>query len=127
MDAASHGVGILLILSIFLGVDAPVDAQTTSSGEQRSPFVLKRNDSLEIKLSGRIHRMIQTVEDGRETDVFFTDSAQGPTILRFDVTAEPGTEFTYNSANSQLLMLILQRTTGRAYADYVSEKLWQPA
>lgn len=47
-------------------------------------------------------------------------------ILRFETTAEPGSEFTYNSANSQLLMLILQRATGRSYPDYVSEKLWQP-
>ena len=47
-------------------------------------------------------------------------------ILRFDLTADPGTEFNYNSANSQLLLLILERATGRAYADYVSEKLWRP-
>lgn len=47
-------------------------------------------------------------------------------ILRFETTTPPGSEFTYNSANSQLLMLILQRATGRSYADYVSEKLWQP-
>lgn len=47
-------------------------------------------------------------------------------ILRFDLTAAPGTEFNYNSANTQLLMLILERATGRAYADYVSEKLWRP-
>lgn len=47
-------------------------------------------------------------------------------ILRFETTAAPGSEFTYNSANSQLLMLILQRATGRSYPDYVSEKLWKP-
>lgn len=47
-------------------------------------------------------------------------------LLQFDLTAAPGTEFNYNSANSQLLMLILKRATGRAYADYVSEKLWRP-
>ena len=47
-------------------------------------------------------------------------------LLRFDLAAAPGTEFNYNSANSQLLLLILQRATGRAYADYVSEKLWRP-
>jgi len=47
-------------------------------------------------------------------------------ILRFELTAEPGSEFNYNSANTQLLLLILERATGRAYADYVSEKLWRP-
>ena len=47
-------------------------------------------------------------------------------ILRFDLTEAPGTAFNYNSANTQLLLLILERATGRAYADYVSEKLWRP-
>ncbi|MXZ27310.1 MAG: serine hydrolase [Gammaproteobacteria bacterium] len=47
-------------------------------------------------------------------------------ILRFELTAAPGSEFNYNSANTQLLMLILERATGRAYADYLSEKLWRP-
>ena len=56
----------------------------------------------------------------------FIGSGMENALLRFDLTAAPGTEFTYNSANTQLLMLILQRATGRTYADYVSEKLWQP-
>jgi CubicO group peptidase (beta-lactamase class C family) len=47
-------------------------------------------------------------------------------ILRHELDAPPGTEFTYNSANSQLMMLILTRATGRPYWEYVSEKLWQP-
>lgn len=46
-------------------------------------------------------------------------------LLRFGLQAPPG-KFFYNSANSQLLMLILQRSTGRSYADFVAEKLWQP-
>lgn len=47
-------------------------------------------------------------------------------ILRFDVTKPPGSEFNYNSANSQLLMLVLERAIGRSYGDYVSERLWRP-
>lgn len=47
-------------------------------------------------------------------------------ILRFALTDPPGRQFTYNSANSQLLMLVLLRAIGRPYADYVAEKLWRP-
>jgi CubicO group peptidase (beta-lactamase class C family) len=47
-------------------------------------------------------------------------------ILRFALNEPPGRQFTYNSANSQLLMLVLLRATGRPYADYVAEKLWRP-
>ena len=47
-------------------------------------------------------------------------------ILRFGLTTKPGLEFNYNSANTQLLMLVLQRAVGKPYAEYVAEKLWQP-
>ena len=56
----------------------------------------------------------------------FIGASMENALLRFDLEAPPGTEFSYNSANTQLLMLILQRATGRDYADYVSEKLWRP-
>jgi len=55
----------------------------------------------------------------------FIGSDMEAALLRFDLQAQPGSFF-YNSANSQLLMLILQRSTGRSYADFVAEKLWQP-
>ena len=47
-------------------------------------------------------------------------------ILRFALDEPQGQQFTYNSANSQLLMLVLLRATGKPYADYVAEKLWRP-
>lgn len=86
-------------------------------------------------------RHVITMSSGLEHHRFNFDFLQNPfgkairlfigpdmeqAILRFETTAAPGTEFTYNSANSQLLMLILQRATGRPYPEYVSEKLWQP-
>jgi CubicO group peptidase (beta-lactamase class C family) len=39
---------------------------------------------------------------------------------------EPGTRFEYNSINTQALAIVLERATGRRYADYLSERLWQP-
>lgn len=47
-------------------------------------------------------------------------------ILRFELVEEPGSQFNYNSANSQLLMLVLERAVGRPYGDYVAERLWRP-
>jgi CubicO group peptidase (beta-lactamase class C family) len=38
----------------------------------------------------------------------------------------PGQAFEYNSANSQLLALVLERATGRPYAELLSEMLWRP-
>jgi hypothetical protein len=46
------------------------------------------------------------------------------TVLEARLGAEPGERFAYNSFNSQLLGLILERATGRRYADYLGERLW---
>jgi CubicO group peptidase (beta-lactamase class C family) len=42
------------------------------------------------------------------------------------LACEPGSRFEYNSINTQALSVVLERATGRRYADYLSEKLWQP-
>ena len=39
---------------------------------------------------------------------------------------EPGTRFEYNSINTQALAIVLERATGRRFAEYLSERLWQP-
>ena len=40
--------------------------------------------------------------------------------------AEPGTSFEYNSMTTALLGILIERATGRTYAAYMSEKVWQP-
>jgi len=48
------------------------------------------------------------------------------TALSFDVQEPPGQHFDYNGINPTLLVMIIERTTGRRYAEYLSEKLWKP-
>ncbi|MDX2223196.1 MAG: serine hydrolase [Rhodospirillaceae bacterium] len=48
------------------------------------------------------------------------------TVLNYPIDDVPGAGFNYNSANSQILLAIVERATGRRYADFVSEKLWKP-
>ncbi len=38
----------------------------------------------------------------------------------------PGQSFHYNNFNTELIGLILERTTGRAPSQYLQEKIWQP-
>lgn len=38
----------------------------------------------------------------------------------------PGSRFNYASGISQLLGLVIERATGRRYADYLSKRLWRP-
>lgn len=38
----------------------------------------------------------------------------------------PGSEYQYSNANSQLLAIVIERATGMPYAEYLSQRLWQP-
>ena len=44
--------------------------------------------------------------------------------LRF--RCEPGTEHRYESMTSQILGVVIERASGKRYADYLSEKVWKP-
>ncbi len=44
--------------------------------------------------------------------------------LKFNNT--PGENFSYDSATTALLGLVIERATGKSYAQYLSEKVWQP-
>lgn len=39
----------------------------------------------------------------------------------------PGRQFLYNSGNSHLLGVLVQRATGKSLSEYLSEKIWAPA
>jgi CubicO group peptidase (beta-lactamase class C family) len=43
-----------------------------------------------------------------------------------NVLSDPGREFIYQSGNTELLGLILEKATGKSLSDYASEKLWKP-
>lgn len=42
------------------------------------------------------------------------------------VAQAPGREFVYQSSNTELLALILEKATGKSLSKYASEKLWKP-
>ena len=39
---------------------------------------------------------------------------------------DPGTEFRYESMSTAILGVVIERATGKNYADYLSEKVWKP-
>jgi CubicO group peptidase (beta-lactamase class C family) len=48
-----------------------------------------------------------------------------PVALNNDVLFPPDTEFDYNSVNPQALGILLERATGKRYAEYLSDALWR--
>jgi len=47
-----------------------------------------------------------------------------PIVFRYGLEDPPATVFSYNNINSQVLGILLERATGRRYAEYLEEKLW---
>ena len=47
--------------------------------------------------------------------------------LKLKVKTEPGESFKYQSANYQVLTMVLEKATGKRISDYLEEKIWQPA
>ena len=55
----------------------------------------------------------------------FGDDFEGM-ILDLRQVTPPGTKFEYNNEENNVLGMVIERATGQRYADYLSEKLWQP-
>ena len=48
------------------------------------------------------------------------------TAMNFPLAEPPGSVFSYNGLNPTLLVMVLERATGKRYAAYLAEKLWVP-
>ena len=47
-------------------------------------------------------------------------------VLTLDLELEPGTFNRYNSIDTQVLGILISRTTGQTLSQYLEEKIWQP-
>lgn len=47
-------------------------------------------------------------------------------VRKLKFRCEPGTEYRYESMTTEILGLVIERATGRSYADYLEEKVWTP-
>lgn len=61
----------------------------------------------------------------RTTRLYFGSDVQGFTAAQA-IVEEPGRRFHYNSANTVLAAMVLEKATGKRLSEYLSEKLWVP-
>lgn len=48
------------------------------------------------------------------------------TLKSLKFSHNPGENFSYDSATTAILGIVIERATGKPYAEYLSEKVWQP-
>jgi len=46
--------------------------------------------------------------------------------LKLKVESEPGKDYKYQSANYQILAMVLEKATGKRISEYLEEKIWKP-
>jgi CubicO group peptidase (beta-lactamase class C family) len=46
--------------------------------------------------------------------------------LKLKIESEPGEVYKYQSANSQLLAMVVEKATGKRISEYLEEKIWKP-
>ena len=47
--------------------------------------------------------------------------------LKLKVSGTPGEKYEYQSGNTQILAMVLERATGKTLPEYLEEKIWKPA
>ena len=55
----------------------------------------------------------------------YSGNSIGPALRNPKAGWQPGEKFDYNNINAELLGLVIERSTGQRYADYLREQLWQ--
>ncbi|MEM7761245.1 MAG: serine hydrolase [Cyanobacteria bacterium P01_A01_bin.40] len=56
----------------------------------------------------------------------YVDPRVNQVALKIPAVQSPKQAFDYNNANTQILSQVLEQATGEQYADYLSNRLWQP-
>jgi len=80
-----------------------------------------------LTMSSGLNRLSRDGGFNSESTKFYTGQLDArATVLGLRLEAEPGSNFIYANTNSQLLALVLEAATGQEYADYLSQRLWQP-
>ncbi len=117
-------VGIALAEGALTSVDEPVSKYLTEwSNDPRGAITLRE---LLWNISGLENPPLDAVGVFSKSTRISLGSDFAAAALDFDMEREPGTFFAVSNANAQLIGVVLERATGRAYESYLAEKLWTP-
>jgi CubicO group peptidase (beta-lactamase class C family) len=103
-------------------VDDPVSAYLTEwAGEPRGAITVRQL----LQMTSGLLKDGPATTDPRGAELMLGVRME-EVLLQTPLVRPPGEVFEYNNTNSALLGLILQRATGRRYADWLSHAVWRP-
>jgi CubicO group peptidase (beta-lactamase class C family) len=120
-------VGVAIADGSLPGVDAPIGRWLTEwVGDPRGAITIRQLLTMSsglAQITGDYGYRLVPENPGLRQN--FGDDFLGP-ALDLKLVGTPGAKFDYNNNATLLLSVVLQRATGRRYADYLSAKLWKP-
>jgi Beta-lactamase len=104
-------------------IDAPISAFIKEwAQDERGNITLRQL----LTMSAGLELYKDSVQpDVLATHIFFGGDRESA-ILKWPRKTAAGAEFEYNYIVPELIGLILERATGRNFAEYLSEKIWRP-
>lgn len=116
------------VLGLLVGL-AIEDGYIKSVDERASNWITEwRNDArkdITVKDLLQMSSGLEIPKFGRWTSTRITlGSDLSASVLGLQVDTPHGSEFQYSNANAQLLTLLVERASGKRYAQYLSERLW---
>lgn len=132
MESASMHKSVLALL-IGIAID---EGHIASVAEPAATYIeeWRRDDRSTITIQNLLHMAAGLDRPPRSAGLFspFSDHARirfgtnwAPIVLSYPLEDPPATVFSYNNINSQALGILLERATGRRYAEYLEDKLWR--
>ena len=118
-------IGRALALGKIRSLDQPVaDFVTEWRGDPRRSKILVRH-LLDMR-SGFLPQSAATTAEDILNRSYLHPRHEEVIIHDYPVVDEPGTRYEYNNATSELVSLVLQRATGRRYAEFIAAEVIQP-
>ncbi|MDB5014164.1 MAG: Serine hydrolase [Daejeonella sp.] len=117
-------IGIAIQEKLIKGVDQPItDFITEWKDKKGYQFItvknlLKHTSGLKFTTS-----MVNVLSDQSQ---FYYMNGLRQRVLNAQIAQQPGLHFEYQSENTCLLGLILERVTGKSLSAYLEEKIWKP-
>ena len=121
------------VLSLLIGI-AIADGNIQSELDPVAKYIPEwaNDDRAKITIEDLL-RMQSGLRDYEASDDPFSDIVQmylgkdaKAAALKVPAQNTPGQQFEYVNANSQVLGVVLERTTGKRFGEYLNTKLWQP-
>ena len=118
-------VGRAIALGKIRSLDQPVaDFITEWKADPRRSKILVRH-LLDMRSGFQPQAVATTAEDILNRS-YLHPRHEEVIVHDYPVVDEPGTRYEYNNATSELVSLVLQRATGRRYAEFIAREVVQP-